>query len=140
MTEYQPVPEWQIQLQNMLGPASTIYYWALFLAGLILCIWTFYKIREKGYLLLALFFLSPFFGVLMSNLSRQIHKAEMEKNQTVISDVSEIRPAFRHTKTSIRIPFFETALVVGLYFVSRNQIRKANQTVEPSGAPPLAHG
>lgn len=139
MTEYQPVPEWQIQLQSLLGHVSTFYYWTIFIVGLILCAWAFYRIREKGYLLITLFFLSPFFGTTMSYISHQIHKKEIEKIQAQTSEFSEIRPAFRTTKTAIRIPFFETALVVGLYFVSRNQIRKANQLVEPTSLRSAAH-
>ncbi len=121
MIGLEPTPEWWNLLETILIHGSRIYFWLLFGFGLILCIWTFKKTKEKGFLLIAIFFLSPLFGIVMREVSYQIHKDELIERKRARAEQTDSLPSI---ETNITLPIFETALVVGLFIVCRTRIKK----------------
>ncbi len=128
MIELEPTPEWYNQLERVLYHGSTIYFWFLFAFGLFLCAWTFKKTKEKGFLLIGMFFLYPFFGLIMREVSNQIYKEELKEIERIRAEQIDGLPVI---EVEINLPVFETALVLGLFIVSRTRIKK----IEPSTAP-----
>ncbi len=60
----EPVSESEQLLWDAPGIASIIYDWVLIAAGLSTALWGFWATKWKSYLLIALFFTAPLFGLL----------------------------------------------------------------------------
>ena len=92
---------------------SNIYSWALFSSGIIVSIWGFRRNKNKGYLLVALFFFNPFIALIQEEIRYQIHKEEIE--QKIAEGYIPV------IEKNIRLPLFESCLVAGLFFTVRSQ-------------------
>lgn len=101
---------------------ANVWYWAVIVAGILLCIYYFKKSKLKAYLVICLFFLAPFFELGLQQISYQIHKEELrayaeQRNEELRQQYEEGIPyIFEHT---IVFPIFETCLVVGLFLIAR---------------------
>ena len=103
---------------------SQLYFWSLFTAGIAISIWGYKRKKTKGYLLIAVFFLSPFVGLIQQKVSYQIHKEAIErmryeqnKQLREMIGSSEIPIV---TKKNITLPAFESLLVLGLLLTVLN--------------------
>ncbi|MEM1222381.1 MAG: hypothetical protein AAGH40_06420 [Verrucomicrobiota bacterium] len=107
---------------------SQIYFWALFLVGVGISLWGFKRKRSKGYLLIAVFFLSPLFGALYREISYQLHKEEIkimnkERNLHMEQMIAEGHTPF--VEQNVRLLLFESILVLGLFLTIRNPDSKS---------------
>jgi hypothetical protein len=120
------------------GPAIfQVYGWLLFSVGIAVCGWAFKKTKIKAYLLVGLFFLSPFFNAGMRQVSYWIHKEEYEKlREEKNREFQEMRARGEpvQIEDQINLPVFETFLVLGLLLVAKSQIKGANQSPETTTA------
>lgn len=120
------------------GPdMARVYMWIVYSIGLGLCIWAFRVTRFKRYLLIGLFFLGPFLAFLVQRVSYQFHKEKVDayvamKNQELREMREHGDPIVIFEK--INIPLLETCLVLGLYFVIRNQRNNAQKSVQATTA------
>jgi hypothetical protein len=112
-----PLEEFFYSQMGLIDKFFDVYFWLLYVFGALVCLWAFKRSKFKAYLVIFLYFLSPFWGVLQTQISRTIHKEEWERI------VQEQRLEFERnreagipvvTRNSIVIPVFETFLVLGI--------------------------
>lgn len=118
--------------------ALRAYFWLLFTFGLGVCVWAFGKTKKKGYLLIALYFASPFIGAATKEIGYQIHKEEYrrieeEKNREIEAMRERGEPIL--IEEDLTFPFFESCLALGIFLLARVQIQGANQPPKPTRTP-----
>lgn len=89
------------------------------------------KKGKRSYLIIGMFFLSPLFGLILNELSYQLHKEELNriaesKQQELDAMITNGEPILIENK--INIPFFETFLVAGLFLTARHESKGEIQT------------
>ena len=116
--ELKPASDFQILFWEY-GPVVVgVYFWFLFTFAISVCGWAFGKTKKKAYLFVAVFFVSPFFGAVMEQISRQIHKEEYQrmKEQMIQEDEAKrARGELIVVESEVSYPLFETFLVLGIF-------------------------
>lgn len=125
--EVTPIPDWQIWLWDTGIILIHIYFWALKVAGLAICFVAFRRTLQRGYLLIALYFLIPFGALIFKELSERRLEAELREHGT---QVAESNYPVRNEQVAT-FPLIESFLVLGLYFVTKKQ-KDSNQSPEPT--------
>jgi len=110
---------------------SSVYFWILFSLGIAVCAWAFRKTNSKAYLVLAVFFLSPFVQRAFTEVQYQIHKKEYrriaEEKNAELQAMRERGEPVLIPEQKVSIHFFESFLVLGLFFTTKNHIKKCEQ-------------
>jgi hypothetical protein len=131
MTEFSPVPNWEIWLLDAAYPASRIYFWVLQVVGLAVCLYALRKAKKKGFILVAIFFLSPFIDLGLRAISHRIHSEPIRTFPAPTASGQELRPASSSPMVFTRhvsFPLYETILVLGLILIVRG--KKLSKTPE----------
>ena len=126
----QPVSDFENSVW-MHGPTiATAYYWILYTVGIGICLWAFRKTKSKAYLVVAVFFLSPYLHRGFVEVRYQIHKEEYqriaeEKNRELQDRLG--RGEVPTIDGRVDLHLLETLLVLGLFFVGKSHVRNCNQ-------------
>jgi hypothetical protein len=131
MTEFSPVPNWEIWLFDAAYPASRVYFWILQVAGLVVCLYALRKMKKKGFILIAIFFLSPFIDLGLRAISHRIYREPIRMFPAPTASGQELHPVSSSPMVFARhisFPLYETILVLGLILIVRG--KKLSKTSE----------
>jgi len=102
------------------------YYWILMLVGAAVCVWAISKTKEKAYLLLVFFFVFP-----LVILGWNRYEAAKYSPKEYVGEVPE--DAIHEIHRFVHMPVAETALVIGIFIVTKRRIREANKSLDSIG-------
>lgn len=105
------------------------------IAGVGVSLWAWRKTRNTGYLLIAVFFLAPFFGIVRHQLARQLHREEWE--QKIAAAEAELQAKLERgaviqiEQRPMVIPAFEMLLAIGVAMSARGDRRGTGESPDP---------
>ena len=108
------------------------YFWILFIVGLLLSLYAYYRTRVFGYLLVAVYFCFPIINYGIDEVSYRLHREEYERIAAVKNEeIEQMRERGEPIviERNVNLPIFETFLVLGLFFLSRSHSRLKSEPV-----------